>query len=85
MRSRVKINFGEKVRVLRRNLGYSQEEFAWRVGLDPTYISGIENGKRNPTLSAIEILAPALGMTISSLFEGCEDEPLDPNSFPKSR
>lgn len=69
-----KDNFGEKVRVLRRNLGYSQEEFAWQVGLDPTYISGIENGSRNPSLDTLVRLAGALGVKVSSLFEGCEGD-----------
>lgn len=39
-------------------------------GFDRTYISGIERGLRNPSLSAIEALAMALGVTVEELFTG---------------
>ncbi len=50
-------------------LGLSQEAFAHAAGLDRTYISGIERGKRNVSLRNIEILAQALGTSISELTE----------------
>ncbi|SFH73177.1 Helix-turn-helix [Collimonas sp. OK307] len=39
-------------------------------GFDRTYISGIERGVRNPSLSAIEALAMALSVTVAELFSG---------------
>ena len=39
-------------------------------GFDRTYISGIERGVRNPSLSAIEALAMALDVTVAELFSG---------------
>lgn len=48
----------------------SQEGFAHLCGFDRTYISGIERGFRNPSLSAIEILAKALNTTVAQLFSG---------------
>jgi transcriptional regulator with XRE-family HTH domain len=62
------IRFGERVRELRKDLGLSQEGFADACGFDRTYISGIERGLRNPSLTAIEILAKALGISVSDLF-----------------
>jgi transcriptional regulator with XRE-family HTH domain len=62
------IRFGRRVRELRRASGLTQERLAHRSGLHPTYIAGIELGKRNPTLVTIEKIADALEIHISELF-----------------
>lgn len=62
--------FGKRVRALREQAGLSQEAFADRCGLDRTYIGGIERGERNVALRNIEIIAQALGLTISELTDG---------------
>jgi len=55
------------VRDLRKANGYSQEAFAHACGLDRTYISGIERGKRNVSLLNIQIIANTIGVSISEL------------------
>jgi DNA-binding XRE family transcriptional regulator len=45
--------FGKRLRERRIALGLSQEAFAHAAGLDRTYISGIERGKRNVSLRNI--------------------------------
>jgi len=67
-RSDVLVAFGKRVRELREAKGLSQEQFADKCGLDRTYISGIERGRRNVSLQNIEILAKALGVMIAELF-----------------
>lgn len=63
-----RIAFGEHLRDLRREHGWaSQEAFAPHVGLDRTYISGLERGSRNPTLDVIVKLAAGLDTTVSEL------------------
>jgi transcriptional regulator with XRE-family HTH domain len=62
--------FGERVRKLRQASGLSQESFADKCGLDRTYISGIERGRRNVALRNIDSIAAALGVSISKLTEG---------------
>ena len=62
--------FGHRVRALRTARGQSQETFAEACGIDRTYISGIERGRRNVGLKNIEVIANALGVTLSELFEG---------------
>jgi len=66
----VQVRFGLRVRRLRKAAGLSQEAFADRCGLDRTYISGIERGKRNVSLRNIEVVAKALGLSVSGLTEG---------------
>jgi len=60
--------FGTRVRQLREEHGWSQEDFAHRAELDRTYVSGIERGRRNPTLDIIHRLARALGVQVADLF-----------------
>ncbi len=62
--------FGQRVRQLRQAKGLSQEAFATKCGLDRTYISGIERGRRNVSLRNIEVITEALGVSLSELMEG---------------
>lgn len=62
--------FGERVRVLRKEQGYSQEAFAAACGLDRTYMGGIERGERNVALRNIERIARTLGLTVAELMDG---------------
>lgn len=56
------------MRELRMGREWSQEAFAHHVGLDRTYISGIERGTRNPTLDVLYKLAHGLGVEVADLF-----------------
>jgi transcriptional regulator with XRE-family HTH domain len=58
---------GNTVRRLREAKGWSQEEMAEKAGLHRTYISGIERGIRNPTLTILFKLADALGVEPGTL------------------
>lgn len=51
-------------------MGMSQEAFADQCGFARTYMSRIETGRANPSINAINVLADALGVSISALFEG---------------
>lgn len=59
--------FGEQVKLKRAELKLSQEELAFKCGFDRTYISLVERGLRNTSLSNLSILAEGLNTTISSL------------------
>jgi transcriptional regulator with XRE-family HTH domain len=62
--------FGRRLRDLRKARRFSQEAFAAECGLDRTYISGIERGRRNVSLRNIELIAKTLGISLSELFRG---------------
>lgn len=64
---------GLNVRKFREKNGWSQEELADRSGIHRTYISGVERGIRNPTVTIISILAGALGVIADELL--VEKEP----------
>jgi transcriptional regulator with XRE-family HTH domain len=64
--------FGELVRRLCSEQGYSQEEFAFRVGLHQTYVSSVERGERNVTIGTADKIAKALGISLAAMFSELE-------------
>jgi transcriptional regulator with XRE-family HTH domain len=68
--SNITDRFGARVRQLRLAMGLSQEAFADRCGLDRTYVSGIERGKRNISLRNVEAIARAIGVSVARLMDG---------------
>ena len=64
---------GDNVRAARAELGVSQEELGLETGIDRTYISGIERGKRNPSLKVITQIAERLKTTPSELLKVAEE------------
>jgi transcriptional regulator with XRE-family HTH domain len=69
----VKKLFGKRLRELRKQRGWSQEEFAYQVGLDRSYIGSVERGERNISLENICLIACALDLPPSQLFEQWDD------------
>lgn len=70
--------FGGTVRRLRSERGYSQEAFAFRVGLHRTYVGNIERGEKAVTIVTANKLARALGLTLAELFAELERNPDGP-------
>ena len=62
------IAFGAHLRLLRGEAGLTQEEVAHGAGIHVTYLSGIERGKRNPSLRNLQRIAVALGIPVKELF-----------------
>ena len=69
MKSKLLINFGNRVRELRKLKSFSQEELAYRANLHRTYIGMIERAEKNITLINIQKIAKALDVKIKDLFE----------------
>ncbi len=64
----IKEKVGQRIKDLRTKQGLSQEEFAFRCELDRTYITSLERGKRNISLTNLEKIAKAFNMTLSEFF-----------------
>ena len=67
MKKEILIKFGERVRGKRLEQGLSQEELAVKAGVHRTYIGMIERAEKNITLSNVEKVAKALGISITDL------------------
>lgn len=63
---------GRNVCQRRDLLKLTQEKLAEKSGLDPTYVSDIERGLRNPGIVNVARLAKALGLTTAELCKGVD-------------
>ena len=61
----IRKKLGARLRKLREAQGWSQEELADRAGLHRTYISSVERGVRNPTITVLAKISDALNMSLA--------------------
>ena len=66
------IQFGERLRDLRKAAGFTQEGFALECQLDRSYVGAVERGERNLSLCNIYKMANKLNLSIASVFDGLE-------------
>ena len=69
MKEELLIKFGERIKTLRKERGWSQEKLAEETGFHRTYIGMIERGERNPSLININVFAKTFGISISELIK----------------
>lgn len=62
-------HLGRRVRELRNAKGQSQENLACDANIHRTYLSGVERGVRNPSLTTLARIASSLGVPIGSLVD----------------
>lgn len=60
---------GRNVKRVRQEKGLTQEQLAERSGFSQQYISGLEQGRRNPTIVTLYELADALGASYLDLLQ----------------
>jgi transcriptional regulator with XRE-family HTH domain len=75
----IRTRFGARIRQLRNDQGWSQEELADKAGLHRTYIGSVERGEQNLSLVNIEKLAATLGVSLAELFAPFADQPFPPS------
>lgn len=64
----IKDEVGNRIKELRSSRGISQETLAHEAGLDRTYITSVERGKRNISIVNLEKIAIALNISLSEFF-----------------
>ena len=60
---------GNNLKKIRTEKGLSQVDIARELGVSRGFVSNIESGKRNPTLSTLTRLATALGVSTNELLK----------------
>ena len=70
----IKLKVGQRIKELRTKLGISQEALANRADIDRTYVTDVENGRRNIAIENLEKLILALDVSISDFFNSTEFE-----------
>ncbi len=61
--------FGQKIVQLRKNANFTQEELAFKVNISTSYLSAIERGITDTTISTAKRFAKALNTELAKLFE----------------
>ena len=69
MSTDIRVKLGNRVRELRRDQKWTQVELADRLGIDRSYLSEIETGKKDPSLRVLKTLADGFEMTLSELLK----------------
>lgn len=67
MRDQRLVNFGNRIRAIRKEKNLSQEELAALANIDRSYMGHIERGEKNVTLTKIYQIADALGVPAGTL------------------
>ena len=64
---------GKRIKYLRLQKGWSQEDLALEANINKNYISDLERGTRNPSLKVLERICVALNITFEVLFKGIQE------------
>ena len=65
----IKNKIGLRIKHFRQKNNVSQEILSFNCGLDRTYISGVERGKRNISIINLEKICDALNVTLKIFFD----------------
>ncbi len=68
----IKINVGNRLRLLRRERNLSQKKLAEKTGISQSFISSIESNKQSPTVNSLERLCFFLGIDLADFFNQSE-------------
>ncbi|GAB3911262.1 helix-turn-helix domain-containing protein [Mucilaginibacter boryungensis] len=64
----IKVKVGQRIRELRNEIGISQEALANKAEIDRTYVTDVENGRRNISIENLEKLVTALQIPFKDFF-----------------
>lgn len=68
----IKLKIGHRIKELRKALELSQESLAYKAEVDRTYVTDVENGRRNVSVEILERLVKALDVSITEFFNSKE-------------
>ena len=68
----IKIKVGQRIKELRKTILLSQESLANKADVDRTYVTDVENGRRNVSVEILDRLINALDVTVSEFFNAKE-------------
>ena len=70
MSTDIRVRLGNRIRALRQERGWTQVEMAEMLGVDRSYLSEIETGKKDPSLRVLKTIADGFGLSLSQLLRG---------------
>ncbi len=68
----IKLKIGQRIKELRKELNLSQEALALKSEVDRTYMTDVENGRRNGSIEILEKIIKALDISFAEFFNSKE-------------
>jgi transcriptional regulator with XRE-family HTH domain len=68
----IKLKVGQRIKELRKELELSQEALALKAEVDRTYMTDVENGRRNISIEILEKIIRALEVSFTEFFNSKE-------------
>jgi transcriptional regulator with XRE-family HTH domain len=68
----IKLKIGQRIKELRKILELSQESLAYKAEVDRTYVTDVENGRRNVSIEILKRIIKALDVSIAEFFNSKE-------------
>ena len=68
VKKNLEIIIGARIRLFRKEIGFTIEELAFKAQLHPNYLGDIERGMRNPSLKNLDKIANSLGKPLTAIF-----------------
>lgn len=65
----IKVKVGQRIKELRNQIGVSQEALANKAEIDRTYVTDVENGRRNISIENLEKIINALQIELKDFFD----------------
>lgn len=66
--------YGQTLKMIREERGFSQEELAFKTDLHRTYISLLERDRKSPSLRTVTAIATAFGLTLLEFVQLMSEE-----------
>ena len=70
MSTDIRVRLGNRVRALRQERHMTQVDLAVTLGIDRSYLSEIETGKKDPSLTILKTIADGFELSLSQLLKG---------------
>ena len=74
MPNEVLVKGGARLRTLRKERGYTQEQLAELTKLSTRHIAGIEKGEANPSFEVLYTIITALGTSFDAIFNPADEQ-----------
>ena len=68
----IKLKIGQRIKALRKEIELSQEALAYKAEVDRTYVTDVENGRRNVSVEILEKIIIALEISVKDFFDSKE-------------
>ncbi len=74
MPNKVLVEGGARLRVVRKDLGYTQEQLAELTKISTRHIAGIEKGTANPSFEVLNTIITVLGTSFDAIFNPADEQ-----------